>query len=609
VSNRHPGSAPDLHPALCDRLEADLAAHGRKVILAILLLAACFRLIYFIQISAGPCLYQHRWAETDMNFFDLWSQRIAAGDLLTNQPLHPIHDWHRAIAAEYFRLHPGEEQTLLDRWQGAGARPPAAALLWDRWLGGKTFHQEPIYPYMLALWSRLSGHDLRWVFLWQMLQSLGGILLVYLVARRYFGDLVAVVAAGLVALCAPLLYYDMLLLRESMIGVAGLLLVYLIERALAEPRPRRFLALGIVWGLAALLKSHVLLMLGIFLGVYLWTHRRAPQEAAARAGVLLIGLLVALTPAIARNLAVGVNPLSLSSVGPITYVCASTPDCPADAGFFYSPSKIAPIMAKADGKFLACVLETLKTYGNPLQYGGKLMARFAALWNWFEIPNNSNFYYFRLHAGILRRLPVTFWAISPLALAGLALGARRAGRCWPLYALVVSLLLALVFFGVSSRLRAPLLAPLSIFAAVSLVQAGRWLVARKWTKGVALAAAVVVLGLWTGRSLPAGREMIRPVDYITPYTVFWGGVIDQTMAQGDYAGAAAVLERSLRFEPDSVKRLGPARPARTPSALELAEFYSRVHKIYGQALQGLGRPQEAQVQRERAEELAAAASR
>ena len=542
-----------------------------------------------------------------MNFFDLWAQRIAAGDLLTNAALHPTHDWHKRIADEYFKIHPDQSDLLLSQWRGPGAAPPAATLLWNRWFGQKTFHQEPLYPYMLAAFYKVLGHDVRWVFLWQMIVSMAGNLLVYFLARRYFGDFVAVLAAAFVVLCGPLLYYDMLLLRESMIGPAGLLLVYLTERARDRSTTRRWLVLGLAFGLTILLKSYLLLMLAVVLGFLVKTQRRTPRMMAVRAGALVAGVLVALSPAIVRNVAVGTGPLTLSSVGPITFVCNNTPDCPADFGSFVSARYTPRIMAKAVGRFLPCILETLKTYENPFTYVGKLAAKFAAIWHWYETPNNANFYYYRLHAGVLRYLPVTFWLISPLAFIGLALGARRADRCWPLYALVVTTIVVLVIFGMFSRLRAPLLAPLTIFAALTVARLVHWAGQRRFLHAAGLLALIAAVGLWTGRPLSKGRETIRAVDYITPYAVYWTEKINEAAGAGDQVQAVAVMERALRFEPDSIKRLGPLRHAGTPDERELVVFYTRVHKAYGQGLQLVGRSQESQTQFRRVEELTAAA--
>ena len=593
---------------LADRAETFLADRRRTVVLAIVVLSAVLRTMYFLQLSASPCLYQHRWKQTDMNFFDLWAQRIAAGDLLTNEALHPTHDWHKLVADEYFKLRPDQANLLLSQWHGPGASPPAAVLLWNRWFGQKTFHQEPLYPYMLAEFYKALGHDVRWVFLWQMLVSMGGNLLVYVLARRYFGDLVAVLAAALVVFCGPLLYYDMLLLRESMIGPAGLLLVYLTERARDRSTTRRWLVLGLAFGLVILLKSYLLLMLAMVLGFLVKTQRRTPRMMAARAGALFAGVLVVLTPAIVRNVAVGTGPLSLSSVGPITFVCNNTSDCPANMGFFISNRYVPRVMAKAEGRLLPCVIETLTTYDSPLSYAGKLIAKFAAIWHWYETPNNSNFYYYRLHSCILRYLPVTFWLLSPLAFVGLALGAKRAGRCWPLYALVVATIVVLVIFGMFSRVRAPLLAPLAIFAALTVAQLVRWAGQRRFLHAAGLLALIAAVGLWTGRPLAKGREAIRACDYITPYAVYWTAKINEAGSAGDHVRAVALMEQSLRFEPDSVKRLGPSRHAGTPDERELVVFYTRVHKAYGQGLQLVGRSQESQTQFRRVEELTAAAA-
>src|SRR5262245_13710451 len=60
---------PDNHDQ--DRPTAFVERHYRWILSGILLLAALFRIAYFVQAVDGPLAVMHRWDQTDMNYYDL----------------------------------------------------------------------------------------------------------------------------------------------------------------------------------------------------------------------------------------------------------------------------------------------------------------------------------------------------------------------------------------------------------------------------------------------------------------------------------------------------------------------------------------------------------
>src|SRR5262245_52277440 len=173
-------------------IEARLAAKARWILIGLIAGSVLLRVAYFLQIDGGPCSQWHRWENGDPHFFDLWGRRIAGGDWLTSASLHPLHTWHKQVALEYFIRHRAEEADLVKQ----GLDPAAA--LWDRWYGGKLFHQEPLYPYVVGITYRIFGPDPRWVYAIQMILGVLSNVLVWSIARRHFGERAGFVAAGLV---------------------------------------------------------------------------------------------------------------------------------------------------------------------------------------------------------------------------------------------------------------------------------------------------------------------------------------------------------------------------------------------------------------------------
>src|ERR1044071_2187240 len=133
-----PPHAPQVRrrPSFSERAEAWLRSRRRLVLGIVIGVSILLRVIYFSELSRGPCLVAHRWTESDMNFFDRTARTLAGGDWLLNQELHPLFRWQATVAEAYLQQHPQEK-----------ARYENATALWNHWLHGKEYHQEPLYAY------------------------------------------------------------------------------------------------------------------------------------------------------------------------------------------------------------------------------------------------------------------------------------------------------------------------------------------------------------------------------------------------------------------------------------------------------------------------------
>jgi 4-amino-4-deoxy-L-arabinose transferase-like glycosyltransferase len=598
-------------------VESWLAARRWQVILAIVCVSLLLRAVYFVQLDGGPCIWQHRWAGSDMNFFDSWAKQIAGIDPLTGKPqppdllservLMPLHGWHIEVAAQYSGVpperYPAFHQAALDPSTPEYRQTRA---IWDRWCGHKQFYQDPLYTYLVALTYKVLGPDVRWVFAWQMLLGVAGNVLIYLIARKYFGEWVAVLAAALAVLCSPMLYYELILVRETLISLAGLLMAYLTTLAFERRRWGWWVGLGAAVGLSIILKSHfVLFLIGVAAAIVIG-YRKDWRRMLASGGLFMAGVVVAISPLAARNVAVGVSPLTTTSAAGITFIGANTVDY-AGNGFFVSPQYAARIMGDTNGKMLPAVIECLKTHPDIASYAQLVWGKFEKTWQWYEIPSNSSFDYYRLHSSLLRHLPVTFLLISPLALVGLVLAVRRFKTCWPLYLLVLTNLAVLLMFHVMSRHRRPLLAALIPFAAIPAVWIAQWIAQRKWVRAVVTVAALILVGLWTSRPLPAGAELIRPVDYEVANELFYVPLAEDAAKRGDWKRATEILAEALRYEPPFCTGITRGSLPVDDYQILIASRYGHLRSLYAQTLQRAGMESLAAEQQARGQEMMDAA--
>jgi hypothetical protein len=159
-----------------------------------------------------------------------------------------------------------------------------------------------------------------------------------------------------------------------------------------------------------------------------------------------------------------------------------------------------------------------------------------------------------------------------------------------------------VFF-VRDRYRVPLTAALIPFAALTVVQVVQWLRDGRQAKSVLAITAIALLAAWTARPLPNDIPVIRPDDYTTSYQVYYNPLEVNARQEGNYLKAADLLLESLAFEPEMVKRLGPAHPTHSPLEAELALFFSDIHGRCAEDYRLAGRLREALRESARAKEL------
>src|SRR5262249_6748135 len=142
-------------------------------------------------------------------------------------------------------------------------------------------------------------------------------------------------------------------------------------------------------GLALLLQTTLALM-PIGAAVLLaWRHRRPAVRALGHATALAGGVCLAIAPAVARNVAVGVPPLAFASVTPIVFLSTNLAGYRPDVGFAADVRETARVMGDTGGRLLPVVRETLATHSGPWSYLGQLGAKLAVMWHWYELPDNT----------------------------------------------------------------------------------------------------------------------------------------------------------------------------------------------------------------------------
>jgi hypothetical protein len=511
------------------------------------LLALAVRFGYWREIRGSPLDRWHEWGETDMATYLEQARRIAAGDWLAREPYHPYHAW----------------QTVA---------PPEQ---WVAWYGPGVFHQAPAYSYALALAERSAGDPLAAAKAAQLGLGAATCLLAAWIAARLGGPLAGAVTGAIAALYGPLLYLEAQILREGPAIFGLLAILALLLRHLGPPRRGALsaAALGAALGLFATLHEIGRVVALVVAASLAAAHgRQAPRRAAPVLAALAAGWLVGFGPLLARNLAVGAPPFSVSSRTLLNLVESNVASAPTGGASAAPPGReVAQVLDAARGSLARAAVGVAATYaGDPARLLGNWARRFAAIWQPFEEADNTSYYLYREQARSLRWLP-DFRLVFPagcagaLAVAGAALAGRpartRAGRAlaravaparpaWErsptghrvLLLLATALVLALSSVHVVARFRLYVVPCLWIYAGVAAAVLARALAERRAAgAGLLAGAALLAAGFQALATHPASRPLPRRADLETAQVL--------ALRHADLESARWIAERARELDP------------------------------------------------------------
>lgn len=428
----------------------------------------------------------------------------------------------------------------------------------DLWGGPEPFWQPPLYIYLLALvcWLLPTSYFIGIRLLQSALGALACVL-VYLLARRAFGERVGRIAGGISAICGSLLYFEGELLAVSVEIVLNLLLLHRLSLALENDRLPNWVLAGIFAGLAALTRPNILLFIGVFCGWLAWRWWRDSTLAPWRRMLwLLLPATLVISPITWRNWTAEPDLVFISSNGGLNFYIGNNADYkrtvslhpgmhweqmvmePERAGHETAAAKSSFFLRKGIAYILA----------NPLAACGHLLEKGFHFYSGPEIKRNQNIYYARQHSRILSLLlwdwylSIPFGLIGPLSLIGLGLSFRN--RDLPvavprLYA-ICYIASVLLFFPVA-RYRMPVLPILIVFAAFAMECLYLSIRDKSWPRTAAIAAPLsgllILLNLTQAAPTAADAQL-------------WFDLGEVHLRKGDYVLAEQYARQALELEPD-----------------------------------------------------------
>ncbi|MFT5369003.1 MAG: 4-amino-4-deoxy-L-arabinose transferase-like glycosyltransferase [Candidatus Latescibacterota bacterium] len=123
-----------------------------------------------------------------------------------------------------------------------------------------TRYTTPTYPIFIAIIYTIFGADYHWVLFVQRILGALSVLLVFMLALRFFGEKTALCAAAIAACYPALIYYTNLMLRESLTGVFVLCIITLIWIPQYISHKKRLVALGFLLAISSMCRPETLLL-------------------------------------------------------------------------------------------------------------------------------------------------------------------------------------------------------------------------------------------------------------------------------------------------------------------------------------------------------------
>lgn len=368
------------------------------------------------------------------------------------------------------------------------------------WVGDDVFFKAPFYPYFLALIYTIFGHS---YFIPRLIQTVIGAftcLLVYALARQFFDESTARLAALFAAIYGMFIYFENeLLITFSVIFFSLMTLVFL-ARATDSGKWWHWFLAGVFCGLTAIARPNILLFCPL---IPLWLLVRYTDSGrwlkSVRSTVLVaVGALLIILPITLRNYVVGNDFVLISAQGGIAFQAGNNADFD---GVFAVPSGADQV----GGTFWEdhCTYIAEQALGHALKPSEVSRYWFDLGWDFifqqpaealklylkkthlffhgYELGNNQDIYAFQQYGPLLRYLPVRFGWIVPLALIGAFLATRRQFRPTSLlFFFSFAYFVSVILFFVSARHRLPVVPIMLIFAAYALLEIYRQLRARQW---------------------------------------------------------------------------------------------------------------------------------
>ena len=427
-------------------------------------------------------------------------------------------------------------------------------------LGSDVFFLRPLYPYLLALVYKVFGQHVIAVQLVQAGFATASCFLLYESTRRIFGKRAAAFASIGFALSGTLVFHTGTLLYVEITVLFSLLFLWLI--LIAGKRIWLWIPAGISFGLVVICRPEMLALLPFLL---IWLSRKSmvpghsspipgSTSRASRPGLLLMAVValavVAVVPV--RNHIVARDPVLFTAHSGINFYYGNNPAADGtwqptrelEKGGGFSHERLSEISRTIEGKEAKpsqasayWMKQGLKFITRqPVAYLELLGRKLVLFFSNYEVPND---YYPETARAVslpLRLAFVNFGLVLAFGLVGMVWALPKRARALPAYLFVGAYLVSALLFYVLSRLRAPVIPFLLMFAGFGLSEVVESL-RRRHTARAFIGLTVAFTVYLVASPIPAGRPSYSAQAWTQTGNIY--------LEQQDFGKAADAFHRAL----------------------------------------------------------------
>lgn len=480
-----PSPSPGATPAP-PKKEKGASINYRYLILVILL-AAIFRLGYFIEMKADPEFLN---ANVDALYHDYWAWGIVTDHW---EPSHDLEN-PRIEDHPYFR--------------------------------------PPFYPYFLSVIYRVFGHSQLAPRIIQMLIGILSCGILFLLARKIFDNLIAFIAGLLMAFYWAFVFFEKELREVTLLVFFLPLLLLWMIKTYEKPNIPRFILCGLLLGCIIITRPNFLLFIPLAVGwLFYYIKLKEKRKKYLYIGIFILCTILPISAVTLRNVTKGKDFVLISSnmginlyVGNNPTATGNTIALPPEIPLFrnaFMYEKIVKYVESVEGRKLKhsevssyFVREALEYMtNNPTRTAYLVFKKAVMFLGGIEIPSERDLVAGKNKSWVLKIIPLNFALVFSLALVGMIFyfyttinikrdkkaekppGSEKAAFR---YVILVLLLVGIYYvsyfpFFVTSRFRMSIIPFILIFAAYIIYQIYKQIAQKRISIGIMIIGAVILV--------------------------------------------------------------------------------------------------------------------
>jgi len=383
-------------------------------------------------------------------------------------------------------------------------------------MGSNTFWQAPLYSYFLGLIYSVFGIKVIIARIIGLILGAISCYLVFSLAEKTIGRTIAWIAFAISALYGPFIFFESELLASALLNFLVLLSLIVMTKYQQSPGKFKVIAVGLLLGLAQITHGLIIVFLPFVYGWLDYISRRQGEKLIRtfkNFGLLLVGFFPVILLTTIHNYAVDKEVVAVSSNFGANFYLGNHPSYDstttirpglewdefigeASVNGFQTPEQASDFFASRAVRNITSDLPG---------FMGLLAKKFYLLLSGEEIKRNLDIYYFKTYSYLLNILiwkSVLYFPsglILPLSLCGILLAffnkgfARGRFDIWLLLLFIISQVIAILLFFVSTRYRLVIMPVAIIFAAGAIWQLYYWIKEKNQSQVILYGSIFVVL--------------------------------------------------------------------------------------------------------------------